>query len=1385
MSSINEKVISSPYVLLLEVVQDYPGILSATEPLINALHSEPKKWDLIVNEVRSYALKNFYIHDHHEKGADVVRVVIDILLDAITDADTPSVQHISIDNLMFYLEKILLDSDQDINRYSSTFQYCFDRLYHLPEKQFFSLTTNPHQLNKMAQIILNKKLLQDDLESLNRLIFRSLQNTYTYWLNVEDPLQWYKKTAPKALSPEHYQKTEKALSPLSHANLKRLLTYLDNLSNLKDQGLLLEELLRLPGYMQVVKLYEDIAGILPQSGDVQKDINLKISYLTKILQTPGLSSIHESTLRDINRTLAATIRMENPEQIRHTLSDIFGILKSLLETYPEATLYCIHSIGNEVYGRGNSALVEWYIQNIVSLGFQYPQIAGATHEWQVKSNKAHLKNIRVWLELIENNPKWSKTLISALIVNLSLGGVHITDTDLFQKDISKLINSDIKPVYHLIKQLAKLFPVYFSEIGAEGILREVSTEIDELTQRNDQLIHFLRKQSHVESSARVVDFIEEVIRFWKTKDKTPLKAYVPEEIYEHMADAGPYVDDLNIIFDELFRAKEIHAVPDLLKIEEETLHAVINGMPNVSQRERRRAFLSVKYYQVLFKKYRLNIHNIKDHLNNAQRLGLPSTDSLIRVLENGTVSQQLESILGYLQLLKEIVLSPERYEAVENIFRKRHIAVGIPSMYGNYHERKFDALALIYRLENFGNTLFEELIDSFHPTFITRATLFKINKIVNQFYKALQLDGICSNRLENTLELLSVALEVRQFSFSQYIDIFKGFSEAVQDIVTTCYTNMHKTNLKNIIETIGTENILPKYLRTYNGDRADDLINQVSEQFLRDIVSQSFGLQQLDNFMSSVLKTIFEQEKGLDAMNLSLLMSYDPKKALSDIHNPDKATFDRIHLGNKGYNLIRMSSLGLPIPPGFVITTEVFRCLNAINRFLYAREHLNEKIREQIKRLEMLTDKKFGDSENPLLVSVRSGGAISMPGMMTSFLNVGINESVVKGLIQQTGKPWFAWDCYRRFLQFWGMSFGIERDHFDNIIDSFKKRYKKSEKRNFTPEQMKEVACAYRDSIQDQGIEIIDDAEAQLHMVISQVFSSWFSQKAQAYREIMGLSENWGTAVIIQAMVYGNLNTHSGSGVVFTRNPLESGDRVMLWGDFALANQGDDIVSGLVKTLPISNEQKHIDGRTSDISLEDGFPDIYNELLNNAKVLIYKERWGSQEIEFTFEEEDKNSLYILQARDMTVAAKENITVFIPSKDLNSCYISSGIGVSGGALSGRVVFDLDEIQALRQKDPSAHLILVRSDTVPEDIRHISAADGLLTARGGSTSHASIIAHRLGKTCIVGCNSLVVWEHKKRCRLKKHIIKSGDFLSIDGRNGSVFLGKHPVKEIKILS
>ncbi len=1367
--------------VLRDIVEDYPGILSAAQPLFREISAREWNWPAVMKEMRAYALKNFYLHDHHERGIEAIRLVVDVFLEGLEHHDS-AVRQAACESLIFYVEKILIDSHNSLEHYAALLEHCFGRLNRLAHHSFSALVANPHQIKRLGQIILGKYPDGFGIGSFNDLLVRYFSTTFHFWMVQEDPSQWLRRALEDMLNTQQMEKLATLCEPVSHEHLKALLHQLEEFEGIEDQYSRLQHLVTLPGYMQVVKYYEELAGRLVITGDAYKDLRIKLLFLLRILEMPGLMSIHENVLREMNRTISSIIRIGDVEMIKSTISDALSMLKKSWEEFPETVLHCIQVIGSELYAKEISSLVEWFLQRLIAIGFQHPHISGVTDEWQVRSNRSHLQNIRVWLSLIEKNPKWSKSLISALIIHLSLGGTHISDTDIFQKDITKLLNSDIGPVYHLVKLLAKMFPVYFSEIGAEGPLREVSTEIDELTHRTDALVHFLRKQSHVESSARVVDFIEEVIGFWLSKDKSRIAGFVPDEIYQNIRTSGPHVDELHAIFQALFRHHGFSRVSDLLHLPDAEVRSFIEDFSDASEREKKRASLAIRYYQLLHKKYRLDPRDMTEHLKHAQSIGLPNTESLIDLLHSGSVSDRLEGIIRYLTLLRDIILSPETNEPVENIFRKRHIAAGIPSMYGKYHERKFDALALSFRLENLANILFEEVLQTINLTFITRATLFQIEKYAKLFFSALQLDGISSIKFANSLELLTVALEVRRFSFSQYIDIFRGFSDAVQDILNTYYSNIFKNNLKYIITQIGIEQILPKYRHTGAWQTESELMNQIAEHFLRDIVAGSFGLQQLDTFISRILKTLFEQAEGLDVQNLDLLMSYDPKKALSGIHAPNRSTQDRIHLGNKGHNLTQLASLSIPVPPGFIITTEVFRCKKAIRFFKYAHEHLTGCIREHLAALEKQTGKVFGDSRNPLLVSVRSGGAISMPGMMLSFLNVGINERICDGLIQQTRRPWFVWDCYRRFLQCWGMSFGMERDQFDDIMNAFKEQFRIPRKIQFSPDQMRDIALAYRESVRNQGIDIIDDPYVQLDTAIEQVFQSWYSPKAQAYREIMDISEHWGTAVIVQSMVYGNLDVNSGTGVLFTKNPQETGDKVMLWGDFALGAQGEDIVSGLVRTLPISNEQKPFEDRTTDISFEDAFPALHDALLQMSKKLIYHERWGAQEIEFTFEGKNPENLFILQTRDMTIRRVESFLAFIPSEKLSASYLSRGIGVGGGALSGRVVFDLHEIQELREKDPSAPLILIRADTVPDDIRHISAADGLLTARGGSTSHASIIANRLGKTCVVGCNNLTVWEQEKRCRINKRFIKTGDYLSIDGRNGSVFWGRHTTREIK---
>ena len=330
---------------------------------------------------------------------------------------------------------------------------------------------------------------------------------------------------------------------------------------------------------------------------------------------------------------------------------------------------------------------------------------------------------------------------------------------------------------------------------------------------------------------------------------------------------------------------------------------------------------------------------------------------------------------------------------------------------------------------------------------------------------------------------------------------------------------------------------------------------------------------------------------------------------------------------------------------------------------------------------------------------------------------------------------------------------------------------------------MKAVALAYKQLLLDSGVQLLESPVDQLFLAIDKVFSSWESKRAKDYRRIMGISDDWGTAVTVQSMVFGNLSRQSGSGVVFSHSPRLPGDTIRLWGDFTIGNQGEDVVSGLVKTLPISEVQRELEERDSKISLEESFPHIYSQLRKVVNRLVYDEGWNPQEIEFTFEGETQSDLFILQARDMSLRDRKKIVDFdVSPETLDKAYLGQGIGVSGGAMHGRIVFSLEEIDAFRKSDPETKLILLRNDTVPDDILEIDAADGILTARGGLTSHAAVVAYNLNKTCVVGCENLVCNEPAKKCMLNEIKMVTGDYISINGRKGSVYKGVIKINQIK---
>ncbi len=1401
-TAVREIEFDSRYQVLRDAVKDYQGIIKAVDSLLFELHHPFRNWEVVIEDLRSFALKNLATYSRSSQGSEAIRVLLDTFSDVIFQAPENDRKTEAVNGLLAFLEKIIQKVDTEkLLTILPDIEHAFHRLKESNAHVIKAVARSYHPVSRLIQNLSNRlegqKIPPELWDKAGILLVEAQKATSQYWLEQEDPVNWLNSAIGQfsmELDPEDLEKTLRLIDPVSHKQLKFSLEDLkiERKAPLKEKEVL--ELARRPGYLDIVNQYRKIVQDLgrlscqipPVSSKEQASHNqgagLYLLLPFHLIEIEGLSTIHEEILRQINRSLLYLIRTADLEQLQEILSRSFALLKQQVGNFPRTALQCIEALGSEIVRRDDTRLMELFLNQVVRFGFKPPGIKGVDAEWHILSDPAHLQNIRVWLKFVEQRTSVCGTLLSALIINLKLAGTCIRDTDLFQKDVSRLLNCDIEPIYNLVKQLTKILPVYFNEIGAEGLLRDVSTELDEISHRKDILIHFLRKQSHVESNNRIVDFIEAILCFWFSRQKKGLAPFLPPEILEQVPDHGPYVDHVHRLTqhlaDVLDLKRFIHSVDSLLNLEKDRLSQILRQVPDIPHQERRRVELLIQMYRLEAQKYKLGTQEIRRHLEEAKNLGFEGLDKVLEVLDvDDDPERCLEVILDQLDVLKGIILSKEQFEIREDIYHKRHITVDIPSMYGRYHERKFDALSLSFRLENLANIYFEQLIAEIDSTFISRAIFVRILRYLRLFWRAVQLDGVYSKKFATYLALLEKSLEVRRFAFSQYLDVVRGLSDGVKDIIHVYYISPHQDNISLIIRQLGKHNLLPKYKTAVKeAENETQLIHQITEWFLRDLISGTFGLQYLDNFIARVYQVLGEQKEKLDHKDLDLMLSYDPNQILCTIHSPEQQTKNLIHLGNKGFNLVLLAQEGVPVPPGVIVTTEVFRCYPIIRKLPSVYREFKSQLQKAIGEIEYQTGRRFGDPSNPLLLSVRSGAAISMPGMMSTIINVGSNLEIIEGLVEKTGKAWFAWDNYRRFVQSWAMAFDLDREMFTELISNHKRRYGVKQKREFTGDQMKELALAYHQATLDHGLELEVDPFEQLLVAIRLILTSWESKKAKNYREIMEMSDYWGTAVILQAMAYGNLAETSGTGVAFTPIHTDHIDSISLWGDFTTGNQGDDIVSGLVSTYPISIKQEKAMGLDSEMTLEKNFPEIYNTLLSMTRELIYEKRWDPQEIEFTFEGPESNRLFILQSRNMTTKKRYIVQVFVHSAELEASYLGRGIGVSGGAMTGKAVFTLSEIKAFREKEPKTPLILIRSDTVPDDIKEITLTDGLLTAKGGQTSHAAIIAFRLDKNCIVGCKQLQVFENLGFARLHDRIIRSGDFLSIDGRNGSIYMGKH---------
>lgn len=773
-----------------------------------------------------------------------------------------------------------------------------------------------------------------------------LRLNYTYWLSEENPQPWFETQCGSFCSG---WQAGSLLTAISHDRFQEHLAALDIIDIEADAYQALSELLELPAHIDIVRFYREIPKQLTPDTDDEQEAsfaeNRKLFFLFRIMDTSGLYLIHEESLREINRSLIQLIRKQTFEEIEQFFVTTFHLLKANVRKYPHTSLQCIQVIGGEVFRRNNSRLVEAFLFETVRFGFQYANVMGVDEDWQPITNPAHLANIRGWLSLIMQEPKWCSTLFSALIINIKLSGTCVKDTDLFQRDITDLLNHPIFPIYNLAKQFTKLMPVFFNEIGAEGELRDVSTELDEMHKRHDVLIHFLRKQSHVESSNLIVGFIKGIFVFWLTLEKRHLRPFLPDEILAQVVTEGPFIDELHVLTKRIQQEREISSMDEVLDWPKKERHAWLSQQEDISLGERRRFTLLVRMFKLLQHKYSLSMQELRHQLHDAAQGGFPEMEGLLDVLEKGDIFACLDALLTQLERLKEIILSEERFEPREEIYYKRHIAVDIPSVYGRYSERKFDALGLSFRLENLANIYIERLTRSINLGFITQATFIRISRCLLLLLRALKVDGITSRRLDTYTSLLSSSITMKRFTYTQHLDIVRGLSEGVKDVIYAYYTNVHQNNLSIIIPQTGQKNLLTKYRSLCEDEDMAATVHRLSESFFRDLIASTFGLQHLDNFITRIIHTLEAQKDILDARTIDLLMTYNPEKTISSLYNENLRTHNLIHLGNKGFNLMILAGDGKPVPPAFIITTEIFRCWRAVQGFKRARDEFMQRVR--------------------------------------------------------------------------------------------------------------------------------------------------------------------------------------------------------------------------------------------------------------------------------------------------------------------------------------------------------------------------------------------------------------------------------------------------------
>ncbi|MBI5057114.1 MAG: hypothetical protein HZB61_10920 [Nitrospirae bacterium] len=1312
---------------LTSFLQENTGLLRNAEGLVSKILSSKKDWTRLSEDINSFSKDIFWTSkDAH---AAWFRVLVRYAIKACENTGAAA-SYKPVSNLLSLIE-LPLENGPGLQRLRSLTDIWLDEL----KGKSLSLSCQFRQTVRIIKAI-HEKFPDAEIGPVLRSIINSVKDRLS-----ETPV----------ISNEMFN-AMKGL--LTGDDLHLLFKYgTSNSENILRELSVSEEMLEKKNH----------AGVLDKLGSLELSLlndTVMVDELFSVIE-PRLNEQSSEKLSGVISELFPFLKRLSADAHNKALKNIAGLLKKLIglnmtelcetlmariETFPASRedIFLDPEVARSMLSAGGGRLLKMYKDILKKTVIPSSRVTGfSTDTWTEMVDPQHLLRLSKFLRIISLDSGRFRDVLVHVICNLHISGVFIPDDKLFQREVSTYMNADgFMNNFLLNYMLLKKLPVYFNEVGATGRIRDYTTEID--SWGNDQVLYFLRKQVHANASNYNIRLVEGIISAWVYDDPELMKGSVPEDVIQRLDRrlSAEYSSAIRPLFESsgILDKEGLH-FDRLFLIDEDDLRSKLNTK-NIRDEIHLKIFLLCKIYRELCKKY----SSASTHIE------IPDV--------NRALSEDIEKMEG----LMEIIGAVEKTLPVESLFFKRHIAFGIPSVMGSFHEAKFDAFSGLLRIEERLRTIIEGIItdaDRGKESLSSDKAIERV-RCLEYAERIFRLHGLSNFQVD---ELVTI-LKTNKMRVSQVIDSLRMWQKELAWMVDSLHRTFHGP-LLGILKIL-PESDLPEYLKVLTENK-DDFADKAADIIFRDIMSSITGFLELDRLLDSLLTSL----------NLMLQSGSDPVLSFSEgevlsadfyvVSGLSEADAMRLApaIGGKMKNLVYLYHKGIPVPPAVVFPAAwTQNCLEQTED-----ADFESTLRLAVKEIESRSCLTFGGDKTPLFLSVRSGSYISMPGILSSILYCGMNRKTVEAFIMERGNALLAWDSYRRSIEdFATVVYRIEMKFFDDITAGFMRS--RGGPSGPDASDMEKLCAIYSAELAKVGIKIPDDVYEQLKQSVKAIYASWYSERSVQFRKVMNVSDYWGTSVALMQMVYGN-EAGAGASVFFTRNPfsLEKG----IHGDTREAATGSDIVYGKFTNRPLAKGQA-MEGIRSLEEIDNALFMQHNELAEKIE-----EAMGGlpQEVEVTYTKnpDGRRVLHVLQTRRMETHRGFTKT-FHDVCDMGSKIIGRGAGVHGGALSGFAVFSVQpgSIERLK-KELNLPAILLREMASTDDVSLMPYIDGIITAAGGVASHASVLAQKFGLTAVVGCSIMEFITNESGetyAVLGDNTVKEGTHISLDGSTGLVYSG-----------